>query len=537
MKPSLLACVVTLTLAALPAFAPRVAAFADVVPPPAGAAPVGFDRAQAAAQTLAFLQQLIAIDSTNATDPSQLGGRPNGNELAVAEWFEARCTEVFGADFSQSERAIALPDGGSAPLRRRTWNVVAPGTHEPVVAFSTHVLVAAPHRANFIATLHAAAPTARPVLVMGHMDVVGADPAKWTSPPFTPTIKDGWLFGRGAIDCKGPLAAELTAFLALAARREQLARDVVLFPTAAEEGGPDLGVDFVLAHAPELLGGPEFALNEGGRVRLVDGRVQSVQVQVTEKIYYEVTARATGPSGHGSVPLPGNALAALARAVGRVHDWRAPVRLNDTTRLWLQKSALLEPDEYRAGAMRAAAASEGSGPAFDAAVAILERDPLTNALLRPAAALTILDGGFRANVIPSDGTATFNLRTLPGDDVLALVAEMERVGAEPGVTFALADEVKSAPPPSPADSALYRALESAAQAMAPEAVVLPFMSTGATDGAALRAVGIPTYGILPIPLPVEAELAMHGDNERAPVSGLGWGAELIYRTLLGVTGG
>jgi acetylornithine deacetylase/succinyl-diaminopimelate desuccinylase-like protein len=113
---------------------------------------------------------------------------------------------------------------------------------------------------------------------------------------------------------------------------------------------------------------------------------------------------------------------------------------------------------------------------------------------------------------------------------------MEVVGGEPAVHFALEGEVQKAPPPSPLDTALYQAMAAAGHAMAPDAVVIPFMSTGATDGAALRAIGIPTYGILPIPLKLEDELRMHGDNERAPVDGLGWAAEYIYRVLLGVAG-
>ncbi|RKY20822.1 MAG: hypothetical protein DRQ55_06390 [Planctomycetota bacterium] len=512
------------------ALAPLALAPADEPSPPAaGQAPAGLDRAEAAARSLAYLSALIAIDSTNAQDPAQLGGRPNGNELEVAEYLEARCREAFGDDYEEFEAQVALDDGGSYSQRSRLW---AGGVAE------THVLEVAHRRANFVARVRAparpSAPASSPVLIMGHMDVVGADPARWDSPPFEATRIDGYVVGRGAIDCKGPLAAELTAVLALARQRERLSRDLVLLATAAEEGGPSLGVDWMLEHAAHLLGQPEFALNEGGRVRLADGRVASVNIQTTEKLAYNVRVSARGPSGHGSVPLPDNALAALARAVARVHDWRAPARLNDTTRQWLMSAALLQQDQRVAGAMVAAASSSGSGAAFDAAVDVLSRDPLVNAVLRAGASLTMIDGGFRSNVIPSDGGATFNLRVLPDDDVTALVAAMNEAGGEPAVRFELQGEPRAAPPPSPTSSALYRSMERAAREMAPGVVVLPFMSTGATDGAALRAVGIPTYGILPIPLRPEDELRMHGDNERAPAAGLGWAAEFIYRSLAGV---
>ena len=150
------------------------------------------------------------------------------------------------------------------------------------------------------------------------------------------------------------------------------------------------------------------------------------------------------------------------------------------------------------------------------------------------ASLTLLNGGIRANIIPSEGTATFNVRVLPGEDIRAIVRRMQEIGGEAQVTFTLEGEPGEDPPPSPVTTALFAAMEQATRAMAPSAVVIPFMSTGATDGAVLRARGIPTYGILPFPLAMEDELRMHGDNERVPIRALGWGAEYLYRVLHGV---
>ena len=471
--------------------------FAVEAPPPPG-----FDRAAAATLTRGHLEALVAIDTTNSQAPRPGASVPNGNELATARWFEQQLAGLDGVE--------------------------------------THVLESAPGRANFVARLRAVDPVERPVLVMGHMDVVGADPDRWTTAPFEPTevvTEDGvtYLQGRGAIDCKGPLAAELTAFLTLARRRAQLKRDVVLLATAAEEGG-DIGIEQVLAEHLDLLGNPEFALNEGGRIRLVDGRVRSVNIQTTEKVSYRVDVRATGPSGHGSVPLPDNALAALSRAVSRVHDWRAPVRLNETTRLFFERQAEVEPDPLLSAAMRSLQAAEPGSADFRRVTDLLGTQPAYDAVLRSGLSLTLIDGGFRSNVIPSSGTAVFNLRAVPGDDVLSLVSELNRVGGEPRVVFELAGGPRASPPASPVETDLFRAMESAARTMVPDVVVVPFMSTGATDGAALRAAGIPTYGILPIPLEMDDELRMHGDDERAPVGGLGWAAEYIYRILLEVAG-
>jgi acetylornithine deacetylase/succinyl-diaminopimelate desuccinylase-like protein len=164
--------------------------------------------------------------------------------------------------------------------------------------------------------------------------------------------------------------------------------------------------------------------------------------------------------------------------------------------------------------------------------AVLEREPLHNAVLRTGVSLTILDGGFRSNVIPSEGTATFNVRILPEEDIQEVVREMQRVGGEPSVTFELVGApAEQVPEASPVGTDLFRAMEGAARVMAPEAVVMPFMSTGATDAQATRAAGIPTYGILPMPLPMEDELRMHGDEERVPIPALGWATEYLYRVL------
>lgn len=452
------------------------------------APPAGYDRAAAQAQTLARLQALVRIDTRN----------PPGNELQAARWFDSVFAGVAGVE--------------------------------------RHVLEAGDGRANFIARLRATRPTARPVIVMGHMDVVGADSARWLSGPLDPVVREGYLYGRGTIDDKGMLAAATTAVLLLATRRDQLDRDIILVATAGEEGGPPVGVDRVVSAHRELLGDAEFALNEGGRIRVAGNRIRTVNIQTTEKVPYSLVLRAEGPSGHGSVPLPGNALAALARAAARLHDWRPPVRLNETTRLYFSRLAAIEAEPAMRAAMEAVARPGATPAEVTAAAEVLSREPLHNAVLRAGLSLTLMNGGIRSNVIPAEGTATFNLRVLPDEDLPSLLAEIRRVAGEPQVTLTLDRGPEPAPVPSPVSTALFQAMESAATAMAPGAVVIPFLSTGATDGAVLRAQGIPTYGILPFPLAMEDELRMHGDNERVPLPALGWATEFLYRVLLAVSG-
>ncbi len=372
-------------------------------------------------------------------------------------------------------------------------------------------------------------------MIMGHMDVVGVDTTKWTTPPFTATIKGEYLYGRGAIDDKGMLSTAVAAIQQLALIRDRLDRDIIFVATAAEEGGPEVGVDRIIEQHWDLVKDAEFALNEGGRVRIGGGRVRSVNIQTTEKLSYNIVATATGPSGHASVPLPDNVLAALSRAVARVHEYKAPVKLNEITRVYFERLARIEENAEFKSAMQQVSKADATPAQIDAAAAILSREPLHNAVLRTGQSLTLLSGGIRSNVIPSDASATFNTRVLPNDDVTAVVAAFNRVAAEPQVKFALAGTPRVAPPVSPVTTALYQAMERSALTMVPTTTVIPFMSTGGTDGAALREKGIPTYGILPMPLPMEDELRMHGDNERVPVAALGWAAEFLFRTLFVVS--
>lgn len=457
----------------------------------AAPAPIGFDRALAQRASVEHLSRLIALNTQN----------PPGNEMRTARYFDSVFTNIPGVE--------------------------------------RHILDAGNGRANFIARLRATRPTKRPVMIMGHMDVVNVDTTKWTTPPFVATIlgegDKQYLYGRGAIDDKGMLATATAALQQLAPQRDKLDRDIIFLATAAEEGGPEVGIDLVLEKHFDLIKDAEFALNEGGRVRVANGRVMSVNIQTTEKLSYNIVATAKGTSGHASVPLTDNALAALARAVQRVHVWKAPVKLNAITRIYFERLSRIEKDPAMKAAMIAISRPGATAAQIDRAAAVLSREPLHNAIVRTGQSLTLMSGGIRNNVIPSEGTATFNTRVLPNDDVTAIVAAFNRVGGEKQVTFALSGSPRVAPPVSPVTTALYQAMDASALAMVPSTTVIPFMSTGGTDGAALREKGIPTYGILPMPLPMEDELRMHGDNERVPVPALGWAAEFLYRTLQRVT--
>jgi hypothetical protein len=195
--------------------------------------------------------------------------------------------------------------------------------------------------------------------------------------------------------------------------------------------------------------------------------VKTVNIQTTEKVSYNVVATAKGTSGHASVPLPDNVLAALARAVSRVDAWKAPVKLNETTRLYFERLSRIEPNAAFKTAMVAVSRPGASAAQINAAAAVLSKEPLHNAVLRTGHSLTLMNGGIRNNVIPSEASATFNTRVLPNDDVNAIVAAFNRVGAEKQVTFALTGEPRVSPPVSPVSTALYRAMDESAMAMVP----------------------------------------------------------------------
>ena len=219
------------------------------------------------------------------------------------------------------------------------------------------------------------------------------------------------------------LAASVAALLQLAARRDSLARDIIFLGTADEESGGG-GITRLIERDFDLIKDVEFALNEGGRVAVAGGRVRAINIQVAEKVSYEVEARATGPSGHGSVPLPGNALAALSRALARVHEWKAPVRLNDVTRAYFGRLATIEEDPAMRRAMETLATARDDKQVM-AAAEILSRETTHNAVLRTGVSLTMLRAGIRVNIIPSDATATLNVREMPDGDIQATVGRTQ----------------------------------------------------------------------------------------------------------------
>ena len=346
-----------------------------------------------------------------------------------------------------------------------------------------------PARANIIARLKGNG-SRRPLLIIGHSDTVKVDPAKWTFPPFSATRDGGWVYGRGTLDDKPNLTAAMMTMLLLKRSHVPLDRDVIFLSEAGEEAATGPGIEYVVnEHWPEI--DAEFAMAEGGGVRRQGGQVRYAVVETTEKQPRAARLVAHGPSGHGSRPMRSNAILHLSRAVEKVSMWDPPMRLNDTTRYYFEKLATISSPEdaarYR-GLLDPARA-----PAVREYLA--EHDPTAYSMLHTSISPNIIQGGFQVNVIPSEASATLDVRALPGEDMPAFLDLMRKVIDDPAVE--VIPEARNPRPgaaPSRIDSDAFRAIEAAYQKIY-GAVTLPFMSTGATDMAYLRAKGVQCYGV------------------------------------------
>ena len=357
-------------------------------------------------------------------------------------------------------------------------------------------------------------------------DVVGVERDKWTVDPFGGVIKDGFLYGRGAIDDKAMVIADLAVVVALKRAGVRLARDVIFLAEGDEEQGGDYGMNFVInKHWDKIAAG--FAINEGGRVMVKDGKVQYVGVQASEKIPINVEVIASGSSGHGSMPRKDNPIVHLAAAVAKIGSYVAPAKPNTIVRRYFEQLAKIEDPEI-AKWMRALETPERME---HAARVLSESSPMWNSMLRNSIAPTMLSGGIRANVVPSEARANLNIRLLPGESIEPLVEEFKKLVNDPQVRFEVESSLRPPAPPSSIESELYRTIERVSPTVFPGALVLPFMSTGATDSAQLRLRRVEAYGLLPFPLKEEDDLRMHADDERIPLEAFRRGIEYLYRVV------
>jgi acetylornithine deacetylase/succinyl-diaminopimelate desuccinylase-like protein len=389
----------------------------------------------------------------------------------------------------------------------------------------SEIFESTPGRGFLVARLSATAmpDPSRALLLMAHLDVVGVDKSKWSVDPFGAVMKDGYMYGRGTIDDKGMVVANLAVFISLKRSSARLNRDVIFLAEGDEEAGGEFGMKFAVEkHWDKIAAG--FALNECGRTVLKNGKVQYVAVQVSEKVAVNVDVIAKGTSGHGSVPLKDNALTHLAAAVAKVGTYEAPVQFNSVTRGYFEGIAPVEDDETGKWLL----ALESSDRADHAARWLSNANPIWNAMLRDTVTPTMLQAGIRPNVVPSEARAVLNVRLLPGNMLAPLLGKLNELVNDPQVRFEAETGAGETAPSSSLETDLYSTIKRVTAAEFPGVPVVPYMSTPLTDSARLRMRNVQAYGFDPFPLTEQDVMRMHADDERIPIVSFRRGIQFLY---------
>lgn len=392
---------------------------------------------------------------------------------------------------------------------------------------ATKVLAQDPARANLVARIKGNG-SKRPLLILAHTDVVGVQPEKWPVDPFSAAIKDGYVWGRGSLDDKPVLTANLMVMLLLKRNRAALDRDVIFLAESGEEADTTgVGINFMVdKHYDEI--DAEYSLTEGGGATIEGGKVVRMNIGTAEKVPARVRLVATGTSGHGSVPRMDNALIHLGTAVERVGRWQTPMRLNDTTRTYFEKLATISTPEN--AARYNALLNPKSAEAADRY--LREHEPQAYSMLRTSVVPTMLKAGVGANVIPSEAEATLDIRALPDEDITKFYAEMGKIINDPQVKIVPLPATRPASPATRLDTEMYRVLERVSKQMYPGVTVIPSMSTGASDKAQLRGKGQQSYGIGPAATRDDGtNYGAHSDVERLAESSIYPFVEFVWNAV------
>jgi len=379
----------------------------------------------------------------------------------------------------------------------------------------------------------------RPVLIIGHLDVVEARREDWTTDPFQFVEKDGYFYGRGTQDMKANDAILVTDFIRLRREGYRPDRDLILALTADEEGGKSNGVDWLLRNHRELIDAA-FVLNaDSGGLTTMQGKPVNLDLEASEKQYADFELTSLNPGGHSSLPTPDNAIYHLADALARLERTPFPVELNAVTRTYFERRAPLESASVKSD-MNAIL----HNPPNAGAVARLSADPRYNSMLRTTCVATRLSGGHANNALPQTARANVNCRILPGHSPEETRQALVRVLDDPKVSVQYVDgsgtpgpapDTKGFPTVLPPPEVL-RPLEQVAAEMWPGAPVIPNMETGASDSIYTMAANLPSYGINGVGIDQD-DVRAHGKDERVRVSAYYDGVEFYYRFLKAMTGG
>jgi len=421
-----------------------------------------------------YLQEYLRIDTVN----------PPGNEVEGARFFK----NIFDAE--------------SIPCQ----------VFEP-----------SPGRGSLLATLKGTSKK-RPILLLNHIDVVPVEKERWTVDPFEGIVQDGYLYGRGALDDKSMGIIEMMTLLILQRKKVPLERDVLFFAAADEETGGKWGIQWAMENVSSLRRS-EYALNEGGYVILNEtGDPDRYEISNGQKIVFQLQLKAKGTSGHASMPHSDNPNVKLIHALEAVTKWETPYNVLPMVKEFFLKMAPKQPSDERKFFEDIEKGLHD--PSFSAR---LTTNPIYNAMVRDTISLTILQAGSKANVIPSESSATLDCRLIPGSSKENFLKEIkERLGDEIEAEGKM--EGKSIPP-SPFNTDLFQAIQKFATSNDPDCPVVPLLLPGATDSRFLRERGITTYDFCPFRLPEKEIMRVHGNDERIALENLRFGIRMLMEVI------
>jgi acetylornithine deacetylase/succinyl-diaminopimelate desuccinylase-like protein len=390
---------------------------------------------------------------------------------------------------------------------------------------------------NLVVRLHGSGKH-KPILLIGHLDVVEAHPEDWSTDPFRFVEKDGFYYGRGTQDMKSGDAIMVTTLIRFKKEGYVPQRDIILALTADEEGGQSNGVDWLLKNHRDLVDAELVFNSDGGGILSDHGKPVMMTVDATEKLYADFRLSVTNSGGHSSLPVPDNAIYHLVDGLARLERYHFPFELNEVTRAYYEQMAKVETPQ-RAADMKGILRN----PPDEAAIARLSEDPIDNSTLHTTCVATRLNAGHANNALPQRAEANVNCRILPGHSAEEVRQELIRVFADPKITVRYVNNfgnvLDSAPdrksfPPPPLRPDVFQPLDKITSEMWPGTPVVPDMATGASDGIYTMSAGLPTYGITGIAVDRD-DIRAHGRDERLGIQSYFEGVDFYYRYLKAVT--
>jgi acetylornithine deacetylase/succinyl-diaminopimelate desuccinylase-like protein len=380
-----------------------------------------------------------------------------------------------------------------------------------------------PKDGGLVAVYPGTSKTLKPMLLLAHIDVVEAKRSDWVRDPFTLIEENGYFYGRGASDDKSQAAVWTDTLVRFAKEGYKPKRTVKLALTCGEEtSGAFNGAEWLSKNKRDLIDA-QFALNEGGGGRSDgNGNVVVQTILVGEKAYVDFTLTATNPGGHSSAPPPDNAIYAMSSALSKIGAYEFPMEFNDTTRAYFSKTGARRGDDLGKAMMALVA-----NPADKAAEALVNTDKSYHSMLRTTCVATLIEGGHALNALPQTVKANVNCRMFPGRTIEETQAALEKAIGDPKITVAPRIRDKPIAKSPPMDPAIVGPMERLSAKHFPGVPVIPAISTGATDGVYLGAVGIPTYGVPGIWGDPDGN-GTHGLNERLAVRSLMAGRDYMF---------